>query len=157
MSYSGSRRSFVTNALEACPGDVFAWYRPEPIGKRKFHLCLSYDYDFVFLNTPKDKFFPSDYHIKAVDLSFLKPTATRLSSVSCANLQAVGSDTQFRSFKPERLGNLATDILIEVLEHICNIGTATGEEIERLSDIIDTMKPALFAQINSGRLRTARR
>jgi hypothetical protein len=40
----------------------------------------------------------------------------RLSSVSCANIQAVGGDTHFRSFKPKRLGNLTTDTLFEVAQ-----------------------------------------
>lgn len=157
MSFSFSGRTFATKSLQACPGDVFVWYRPEPIGKRKFHLCLSYDYDFVFLNTPKDRAYPSDYYIRAVDLHFLKPTATRVSSVSCANLQAIGSEVKFRSAKPERLGNLATDVLLEVLRHIHRSGTATEEEAERLAETIRTLKPALSSRMNTALQRTTGR
>lgn len=58
-------------------------------------------------------------------------------------LQAVGCERQFRSFKPRHLGTLTTNVLFKVLEHICRLGTATPEEVERLADVIDTMRPSL--------------
>lgn len=114
-----------------------------PIGKEKFHLCLSYDYDFVFLNTPTDRASYLDYRVVETDIRFLKPTAKRFSSVNCTNLQAVGDVALFNSFKPRHLGNLATDVTFTLLRHIADLATTTDEQAERLRDVIKTMADCL--------------
>lgn len=144
MSYSFSRKSFARD-LDAGPGDVFAWSCPPPIGKRKYHLCISYDYDFVFLNTPKDRRYPSDFHIAASNMRFLKPTETRFSSVSCVELQAIGTQARFHARCPEHLGNLATDVLFDLTRHICNLRTTVPEDAERLEEVVETMRTSLVS------------
>lgn len=114
-----------------------------PIGKEKFHLCLSYDYDFVFLNTPTDRTSYLDHPVAETDIRFLKPTAKRFSSVNCTNLQAVGDVAPFNSFKPRHLGTLATNVTLPLLKHIADLATTTDEQAERLRDVIKTMTDCL--------------
>lgn len=139
LSYAFKKGAFAASVLTAAPGDVFAWSYPPPIEKRKYHLCVSHDYDFVFLNTPKDKNTHVDFPIRAHDMRFLKPTRQQFSAVSCREFQTVGSLAKFRLRKPQHLGNLATPVLFEVLKHMCRLPTFTLEDVERLSDVIETM------------------
>jgi hypothetical protein len=140
MSFSFKKSSFAAGGLQAGPGDVFAWSCPPPIGKRKYHLCVSYDYDFVFLNSPKDRHYPTDFRIRAADLMFLKPTRQAFSAVSCVDIQTVGSQRSFQARKPQHLGNLGTNVLLELLEHMCLLETFTLEDVDRLKEVIDAMR-----------------
>ncbi len=146
MSYAYGRKAFTPKGIVASPGDVFRWYRPPPIHKDKYHLCLSFDYDFTFLNTPSDRSHRLDREIAASDMRFLKPTATRFSSVSCTSLQDVAQVDRFRSFRPVLVGTLASDVLFRLLDYIARLGTTTGDEAERLLDTIETMSPSLHFQ-----------
>lgn len=151
MSYPYAKKAFISKGIVATPGDVFRWYRPPPIGKDKYHLCLSFDYDFTFLNTPSDRAHRLDSKIAASDMRFLKPTSTNFSSVSCTNLQHVEHVDRFRSFKPVFIGTLATNVLFDLLDYIRHLGTTTEEESDRLSDTIEAMTPSLHFQKQAGR------
>ena len=143
MSFSYGRKAFAQKAIVATPGDVFRWYRSPPIDKEKYHLCLTFDYDFTFLNTPSDKAHRLDVEIAASDMRFLKPTPTKFSSVSCTKLQDIAEVHRFRSFRPVLVGTLASDVLCDLLDYIARLGTTSGEEAERISETIQTMGPSL--------------
>lgn len=151
MSYGYGRKAFAPEGIVATPGDVFRWYRSPPIGKNKYHLCLSFDYDFSFLNTPSDRAHRLDSKIAASEMRFLKATPTNFSSVSCTNLQHIEQVDRFRSFKPVLVGTLASNVLFDLLNYIANLGTTTGEEADRLFDTIKTMTPSLHFQRHVGR------
>lgn len=146
MSYPYGSKAFTLKEIVATPGDVFAWHRLPPINKEKYHLCLSFDYDFTFLNTPSDRAHRLDLKIAASDMRFLKATPTNFSSVTCTTLQHVGQVTRFRSFKPILIGTLASNVLFDLLNYIANLGTTTGEESDRLFDTIESMSPSLHFQ-----------
>lgn len=144
LTYADRSAAFYIGGVKACPGDVFAWDYPPPIGKEKYNLCLSYDYDFVFLNTPKDKQYRSDFKLATSDIRFLKPTEKRFSAISCANVQTVGTSDRLQSLKPRLVGNIASDVITKVLEHICNLRTTSTEDAERLADVITTLESILM-------------
>lgn len=122
------------------PGDVFLWHSDIP-DKEKFHLCLSHEFDFVFLNTPKDVRFRSDFEINADDIHFLKPTKVGFSAVSCRDPQQVGDLATFHSRSPEFFGKIALTTLVDLLDHVIALDTVELRVIARLEDVrAETLK-----------------
>ncbi len=150
MNYAHGKKAFGPRGIQAAPGDVFSWYRLPPIGKHKYHLCLSFDYDFTFLNTPSDHAHRLDMKIAASHMRFLKPTTTNFSSVTCTHLQEVATVERFRSFKPVHLGTLASHVLCDLLDYIVGLRTTTPDDAERLSETIRHMRP-IYASRRSHR------
>lgn len=134
MTYPLRGSAFGARRQQATPGDVFRWHSARA-GKHKFHLCLTWDYDFVFLSTPKDLWHRDNYAIGSDDLHFLKPTTEHFSDVSCRSLQKVGNEAHFNSLVPQHKGNLATELLLEVLRHMVSLPTLETEDAEQLGDV----------------------
>jgi hypothetical protein len=53
-------------------------------GKTKYHLCISMDDHFIFLNSPKSKSFVGDFEIDSSDITGLTPTPEGKSVASCS-------------------------------------------------------------------------
>jgi hypothetical protein len=84
-------------------------------------------------------------------MRFLTPTKQQFSAVSCVNVQALGTQANFRSRRPQLLGNLATPVLFDVLEHMCSLPMLTIEEVEMLLEVVETMRPIVSQPRIAGR------
>lgn len=142
MTRQSRRSAFDARHLSAAPGDVFHWYC-EQIPKFKFHICISYDFDFLFLNTPKDVRHPSDFAIRSQQIRFLKPTPENFSAVSCVDVQTVGSVDAFVGKVPDFRGNVASDVVIDLLDHVCGLRRIEKKLVARLADVRRTFRLSL--------------
>ncbi len=99
---------------------MFGW-KSAKAGKHKFHLALSWDYDFVFLNSPRTegRRNPHEFTLECSLMSFLMSTSTGLSIVGCNDIQRMETQKQFNSQGPSFKGSLATRPLLRILDHIC--------------------------------------
>ncbi len=142
MTYPFDKRSFRGRLIGAVPGDVFHW-NSVVARKEKYHVCLSWDYDFLFLNTPKDTRWYADFEIRSDHLHFLKPTSQNFSAVGCRQLQKVGDEATFNRFHPQHQGNLRTPILIKLICHVSSLRTLETEDAERLTEAAEAIRKSM--------------
>lgn len=65
----------------AKPGDVVGFWS-DIAGKHKFHLCICPTGKFLFLNSPKARSYPGDFHVPCAEIP-LEPTPEGYSVISC--------------------------------------------------------------------------
>lgn len=106
------------------PGDVVAFYN-EVAGKRKYHLCISLNGCFLFLNSPKLKMYPGDVEFDCAEFPFLPATQTGKSIVSC-NTVLKFSNADLYAMKAQAVGAVKPALL--------RLLVAVIEESEILSD-----------------------
>jgi|LNFM01.2.fsa_nt_gb hypothetical protein len=135
MTLYRSARAMNAESIEACPGDVFCWYSTLA-KKHKYHLFLTWDFDYVLLNTPKDRQYPADFKIHSSQIQFLTPTSCQFSTVSCGTLLTLSNGQGLRTLNTEFVGNVSSSTLLQILRHIANGGMAKPAVTNRISGVI---------------------
>lgn len=95
------------------PGEVYSFVS-EDAGYKKYHLCISLEGCFLYLNTPRAKSFPGDFTISNTDVPFLPATESGDSIIAC-NLVIHKSDAELRKQKVKLLGSVRPDLLRKLL------------------------------------------
>lgn len=114
------------------PGDVIGFWSEEA-GKRKYHLCISLDGHFLFVNSPKSRTFPGDFIVPCTDFPFLPPTTTNESIISCSTVLRK-SDAALNRFKAEKLGTISNSLLRRLLDFIEHSTVLSDEDKEAVLD-----------------------
>jgi hypothetical protein len=113
-------------------GDVVR-FESAVAGKRKFHLCVSLQNQFIFLNSPKAKSFVGDFAIDSSDGSGLTPTPAGKSIAAC-NLVLTYSAAELVALKAKKVGEVSRKALRELFEFIESSTTIDQETKDALLD-----------------------
>ncbi|TQL14930.1 hypothetical protein FBY58_1860 [Zymomonas mobilis] len=116
----------------AQPGEVCSFWSDHG-GKQKFHLCISMQGCFLYLNSPKTKSYPGDFVISNRDVPFLPPTADGNSIISC-NVLLRKSDDDLLSEGADCLGTVPLKVMRQLVTFL--EGTPVMAEDDR-SDALD--------------------
>ena len=97
-------------------GDVLMWWN-EDLQKNKFYLCVSTDFTFLYLNSPKDRQYPSDFHIPEKALKNLFPTGYG-HSVLCCSTFVRKNQVAINSLSAVRKANLSANWMQDIFRHM---------------------------------------
>lgn len=98
------------------PGDVVQFFS-YVAGKRKYHLCISLQGSFLFLNSPKAKTFRGDYIISSENIDCLPATESGRTVVSCS-LVVKMTDEELQHVQAKKLGTIAPRILRDLIKFV---------------------------------------
>lgn len=98
-------------------------------GKLKYHLCLSLDGHYVFLNSLKSKYYPSDFVYNCEELPFLKTTDTGKGTVSCAYIMEVSAEELARG-RAKKLGSADREFMLRLAKFVSASRVLTADEKE---------------------------
>lgn len=108
------------------PGDIVGFYSPEA-GKHKFHLCISVNGHYVFVNSPKAIIRPADLYVDNNELPGLMPTATG-KSIICCNVVMQKTDAELRSSGAGRKGTCGVALLRKIIRFVENCYVLSEDE-----------------------------
>lgn len=114
------------------PGEVIHFWSDEA-GKRKYHLCISLNGHFLFLNSPKQRTYPGDYVVACSEFPFLPVTSTG-DSVVCCSIVLRKSDVDLRRLRARSLGTVSVKLLQRLVEFIEHSNVLSEEEKEAVLD-----------------------
>jgi hypothetical protein len=100
------------------PGDV-VWLLSDEANKPKFHLCVSQDNKFLFINSPKKKTYPADFVVPCTDIPCLDPTPDGNSIISCSLLLPL-SDAALLRCKAKKRGVVSSKVLQRLIKGTSN-------------------------------------
>ena len=89
-------------------GDVVGFFSEEA-GKDKYHLCISFEGHFLFLNSPKKRAYPGDFVVPCSEVP-CPPTDGGKSIISCSYVMQK-SDSELQSCNARKLGAVSSDLL----------------------------------------------
>lgn len=107
-------------------GDVIRFVSIEA-GKVKYHLCISLDGHYLFMNSPKVISYPGDYFIPCSEVPFLPPTPSGQSIISCT-LVMQKSDTDLKRCGAKKLGSISLDTLRGLVRFVKESAVLTDDE-----------------------------
>lgn len=111
-------------------GDVIGFWSAEA-GKTKFHLCISLDGHYLFVNSPKDRTFPGDMVVSCAEFPFLKPTPSGQSIISCT-LVMKKTDDELRAVRAKKLGTVRKELLSQLIKFVMSCPVLTQDERDAL-------------------------
>jgi hypothetical protein len=114
------------------PGDIVL-LRSQIAGKPKFHLCVSLNGRYLFLNSPKAKVHPGDVSFPCTDFPCIDPTPSGQSIVSC-NMVLLITDEEMKRANARSLGRCAKSVLKALVAEIEASEILTEEEREAALD-----------------------
>lgn len=103
--------------------------------KQKYHLCLSIDGYFIFLNSPKSKSYLGDFEIDCAEITGLKPTPEGKSIASCS-LVMTFSKSEIAKMNGQRIGSVSNKVLKELLIFVENLTTIEEETRDKIVDAL---------------------
>lgn len=109
-------------------GDVIRFYSIEA-GKNKYHLCISLDGHYIFLNSPKQRIYPGDLIVPCKEFPFLPPTPSGDSVISCTIVMKK-SNADLAEHGARKLGSVSIDLLRRVVRFVESSPVLTDEEKE---------------------------
>lgn len=107
-------------------GDIVAFESIEA-GKRKYHLCISFDGHYLFLNSPKQQVYPGDLVVDCCEFPFLTPTPNGKSIISC-NLVMKKTDAELAAVGARCLGKASSALLSTLIKFVVASPILTQEE-----------------------------
>jgi hypothetical protein len=113
------------------PGDVVGFFSDEA-EKRKFHLCVCSTGKYLFLNSPKPRSYPGDYHIPSADVP-LDPTPEGYSIVSCTALMTIPDD-ELKRRQASIKGRISNAILKELVAFVEGLTVLSQDEKDAIID-----------------------
>lgn len=108
------------------PGDVVEFYS-DVAGKPKYHLCLSLDACYFFMNSPKARAYPGDMIIPCAEVPFLPATPSGDSIVSCSMLLRFTED-ELIFYGARKRGRVSNAILLQLLQFVENSTVLSDED-----------------------------
>ena len=109
-------------------GDVIAFWSDDA-GKRKYHLCISFDGHFIFLNSPKHKSYPGDMFVPCKEIDCIPATDSGFSVISCTMLMKK-NDAELVKCGAKRLGSVKPKLLAELAKFVSTSPVLTEEDKE---------------------------
>ena len=116
MSFPGRPPKRANAAITAVPGEIWH-FRTTFAPHSKFHLCVSYDRHFLFMNSAKSGVrYPDNYILDHTSVRRLPKTAEGISIVSCGRSITQPIDVVLRP--EDARGSLLADEMLAIVEHI---------------------------------------
>jgi len=113
-------------------GEVVRFHSPE-VGKKKYHLCLSIDNHFIFLNSPKPRTFLGDFEIDGSKIVGVPPTPEGKSIASCSVVMQF-TDAELNQMGAVVVGSVANEVLRDLLIFVENLPTIAPEVRDLIVD-----------------------
>jgi hypothetical protein len=113
-------------------GDVVAFWSTEA-KKRKYHLCISFNGHYLFINSPKRQPFPGDFVVDCSELPFLTPTPSGKSIISC-NLVMHFSAAELKLCDAKRLGAVTPELLGALVNFVMSSPVLSQNEKDSILD-----------------------
>jgi len=107
-------------------GDVIHFYSNEA-GKDKFHLCISLENHFVFLNSPKRQIYPGDFVVACSEIPCLTPTPSGESIISCT-LVMKKSDSDLQCLGAKKVGSVSMNLMARIATFVRSSPVLTEDE-----------------------------
>lgn len=108
-------------------------FRSDVAQKQKYHLCISMDDHFIFLNSPKNKRFIGDFEINSSDIDGLKPTPEGKSIASCSMVMQF-TKQQLIDYNATCVGRVNQSVLSELLLFVEGLTTIETETKNKIID-----------------------
>lgn len=108
-------------------------FKSDIAGKKKYHLCISMDDHFIFLNSPKPTAFIGDFEIDCADIVGLPPTPEGKSIASCSLVMQF-SKQELVTFKAEMIGHVKPSVLKRLLLFVEDLPTIESETKNQIID-----------------------
>jgi len=115
----------------AKPGDVVGFWS-DIAGKHKFHLCICPTGKYLFLNSPKARSYPGDFHVPCSEVP-LDPTPEGYSIVSCGAPMAI-SDAELKKLKATTKGRVSNQALKDLVAFVESLTTLSQDEKDEIVD-----------------------
>jgi hypothetical protein len=112
------------------PGDVVGFWS-DIAGKHKFHLCICPTGKFLFLNSPKTRSYPGDFHVPCAEVP-LDPTPEGYSVVSCTPPMAISEAELKRLNATTKDRRVSNKVLKELLEFVETLSTLSQDEKDEI-------------------------
>lgn len=90
-------------------GDVIRFYSDEA-EKQKYHLCISFENHFLFLNSPKKQVYPGDFVVPCTDIPCLPATESGNSIISCTLIMRK-SEAELSTLKAQKIGSVSMELI----------------------------------------------
>jgi hypothetical protein len=96
-------------------GDVVAFDSIEA-GKRKFHLCISLNGHYLFINSPKSRVYAGDYITPSSEFPFLPPGVSE-TIISCS-LVMKKTDQELKKCGARKVGSAKKEVILSLIKFI---------------------------------------
>lgn len=116
----------------ARPGEVWGFWSEEA-SKRKWHVCVSLEGCFLFLNSPKLRPFPGEFTIDNADVPFLPPTENGQSIISCSIVIRM-TDDELKAAGGQCYGDVDNALLRRLLPFLQTTPTLVEEDREAVTE-----------------------
>lgn len=114
------------------PGDVVLFWSADA-GKEKFHLCISLDRKYLFLNSPKARRYEGDLALPCADFPFLDPTPDG-ESIVCCTLIVAPSAAELKGRRMEVKGTVDRSVLMKIVEYVESSDVIADDERDAILD-----------------------
>lgn len=114
------------------PGDVVHLYSVIA-GKPKYHLCVSINGHFLFINSPKARQYPGDFIFPCSEMPFIPSTDNGDSIISVTQIVHF-SDQELRRMRATRKGSVPIALLRDLLAFIENTTVLSQSDKDLLLD-----------------------
>jgi hypothetical protein len=105
------------------PGDVVLFWSDEA-DKEKYHLCISLNGKYLFVNSPKKRLYPGDLILPCSDFPFLDPTVDGNSIISCTLI--VGQPPKNKRAVVK--GKVSSDVLLKIIAFVEDCAVIGAED-----------------------------
>jgi hypothetical protein len=113
------------------PGDVVGFVSDEA-GKHKFHLCVCPTGKYLFINSPKPRSYPGDFHVPSAEVP-LPPTPEGYSIVSCTVLMSI-PDAELAKRKAATKGKVSSSVLKDLIAFVEGLTVLSQDEKDAIID-----------------------
>jgi hypothetical protein len=113
------------------PGDVIGFWSDD-VQKHKFHLCVCPTGKYLFINSPKKRSYPGDFHVPSADVP-LEATPEGYSIISCTHLVKM-TDGELARWKATTKGKLPARILRDLVKFVEGLSVLSSKERDAIID-----------------------
>lgn len=113
-------------------GDVIK-FRSDVVGKKKYHLCISFENHFLFINSPKSKQFVGDFTICESDITGVPKGEHDFSVISC-NLVLQYSNQDLRDMRATKVGSVKPEAIRSLLIFVEDLTTLPPDTKNAIMD-----------------------
>lgn len=98
--------------------------------KEKYHLCISLNGKYLFVNSPKKRVYEGDLVLPCSDFPFLDPTPSGESIVCCTLIVGQPPKGKRELFK----GKVSPDVLSKIIAFVENCAVIADEDRDAILD-----------------------
>lgn len=114
------------------PGDVIKC-QSDHAAYPKWHLCVSSEGHYIYLNSPKAKAYPGDFPISGAEVPFVPPHPSGQSVISCRNVM-LKSRADLRNANAKLEGRVSEAVLKALLIFVDGNPVMSEEDQETILD-----------------------